>query len=39
MLKSHTNAIEKILLARSEGTQNAGHPNLRGGSREQYGVQ
>jgi hypothetical protein len=36
MLESHTNAIEKILLAQSEAAQNAGHPNLRGGPREWF---
>ncbi len=36
MLESHTNALEKVLLAQSAAAQNAGHPNLRGGPREWF---
>ena len=36
MILSHTNAIEKVLLAQSAAAQNAGHPNLRGGPREWF---
>lgn len=36
MLESHTNAIEKVLLAQSKAARNAGHPNLRGGPREWF---
>lgn len=36
MILSHTNAIEKVLIAQSAAAQNAGHPNLRGGPREWF---
>lgn len=36
MILSHTNAIERILVAQSAVAQNAGHPNLRGGPREWF---
>ncbi|HPO16077.1 MAG TPA: hypothetical protein PLI09_21755 [Candidatus Hydrogenedentes bacterium] len=36
MIISHTNALEKILVAQSEVARNAGHPNLRGGPREWF---
>lgn len=36
MLKSHLDAIEKVLLAQSVIALNAGHPNLRGGPREWF---
>lgn len=36
MILSHTNAIEKILVAQGTAAQNAGHPNLRGGPREWF---
>ncbi len=36
MILSHTNAIEKVLLAQSIAANTAGHPNLRGGPREWF---
>ncbi len=36
MLVSYLNAIEKVLLAKSDAASNAGHPNLRGGPREWF---
>jgi len=36
MILSHTNAIEKVLIAQSRAAQHAGHPNLRGGPREWF---
>lgn len=36
MILSHTNAIEKVLIAQSQAAQHAGHPNLRGGPREWF---
>ena len=36
MLVSYLNAIEKVLLAKSDIAKKAGHPNLRGGPREWF---
>jgi len=36
MLVSYLNAIEKVLLAKSDAASVAGHPNLRGGPREWF---
>lgn len=36
MILSHTNAIERVLIAQSAAARNAGHPNLRGGPREWF---
>ncbi|MBN1372090.1 MAG: hypothetical protein JW987_09110, partial [Anaerolineaceae bacterium] len=36
MLVSYLNAIEKVLLAKSDVASKAGHPNLRGGPREWF---
>jgi hypothetical protein len=36
MLLSHTNAIERVLIAQSAAAHSAGHPNLRGGPREWF---
>lgn len=36
MLVPYLNAIEKVLLAKSDAASNAGHPNLRGGPREWF---
>lgn len=36
ILEEHLNAIEKVLIAKSEIANNAGHPNLRGGPREWF---